>query len=680
MQPARIGDELVVDVDHLTGADGEHAVRGAVLVPTRDHDRAQIGDGVRVAAAALHAPSRRRGALGAAMLARLGVSAEAVSPMVTLVNGGTPGALPARLLDAIRGRVAGAAHSVLPEPIATLLSAIAFGVRGPLPRTTSVALQRSGLIHLVAVSGLKVAIVAGLAARAAGIWALPRRSRPLLIAAVVGGYVAVAGAGPAATRSAVMAITALTLREVGRRPAVIPLMAVTAALMVAVDPSVATETGFQLSFLGTLGIVLGAESLARRLPGPRLLVEPFAVTVAAQVATIPVTASAFGSLSLVGPLANAVTLPLLPVLLITAWSGAVLAAVAGPLAWLPLQAAGLLTGWAAAVANLSASLPGAAFDVGGWPRSWSWAAFAGAVVGSAAWVAALRSPPRASRPARPQPLPLPRWPLSGSRRRGVALTAAATAACLAGAAVVVAAGRPDGRLHVAVLDVGGGTAVLVDTSAGGRALVDAGSDPDRLQQALGPHFAPLSGGVDLVVLTGGERTVVAGLDGLSGRYLPQRLMLPDVPLGSGARAAVDRLRARGTDVVPVPVASPWTWGGAEWRCLAPAPPDVDGPAQPVCALQVVDAGTPVLIAGDLAPLAQEELAALHSTALRSRLLVAPAGGALAPALLDAVRPRMVAVPGRLPRGPAAGSGPPMSSTDKAGTLTYAGAAGELAAQ
>jgi hypothetical protein len=97
-------------------------------------------------------------------------------------------------------------------------------------------------------------------------------------------------------------------------------------------------------------------------------------------------------------------------------------------------------------------------------------------------------------------------------------------------------------------------------------------------------------------------------------------------------------------------------------------------------LQVVDAGIPVLITGDLAPLAQEELAGLHSATLRSRLLVAPAGGALAPALLDAVRPRMVAVPGRFPRSAAIASGASMRSTDTTGTLIYTGAAGDLAAQ
>src|SRR5258708_22014562 len=120
------------------------------------------------------------------------------------------------------------------------------------------------------------------------------------------------------------------------------LLAVTAALLLAVEPRLCADPGFQLSFLGTLGILLLAGPLTARLPGPRWLAEPFAVTLAAQLATVPVMASTFGVLSLVGPLANALVIPAAPLLVVLGWTGAGLAAVVPALGWPPLAAAGLL--------------------------------------------------------------------------------------------------------------------------------------------------------------------------------------------------------------------------------------------------------------------------------------------------------------------------------------------------
>jgi competence protein ComEC len=174
-----------------------------------------------------------------------------------------------------------------------------------------------------------------------------------------------------------MAGAALLAATGARRTDPLPMLALSAALMLGLAPNLVEDPGFQLSFLGTAGILLLASPIAARLPGPRLLVEPFAVTVAAQLATLPVMAGTFGVVAVVGPIANALVLPLLPVMIVAGGCGAILSAIHPAIGWLPLQLAGLGTSVVTAVARLVTAVPGAAIQVGSWPASWSIAEVAG---------------------------------------------------------------------------------------------------------------------------------------------------------------------------------------------------------------------------------------------------------------------------------------------------------------
>src|SRR5207245_2400195 len=66
----------------------------------------------------------------------------------------------------------------------------------------------------------------------------------------------------------------------------------------------------------------------------------------------------------------------------------------------------------------------------------------------------------------------------------------------------------DGRMHVTVLDTGSAPAVLLRTAHGRTALIDGGSNPALLIQALGRVLPPTTDHIDLVVLTGGEQPAV----------------------------------------------------------------------------------------------------------------------------------------------------------------------------
>jgi ComEC/Rec2-related protein len=675
----RAAAQVVVDVDGVESAEGRLDTRGGVLATLRTSSSVLPGDRVEVDATGLRAV---RGSGAELALSRDGIDAVAQSATLTLLSEGGP-SLP-RLLAQGRGALASAIDAALPEPAASLVTTLTFAIPRPLPPTLSAALRDSGLAHLLATSGLKVVLVAGMAGALLAALATPPRARLLLSAAAVGGYILLCGASPAALRSAAMAATGWALYGTGRSADPLPLLTAVAAAMLMVAPDLARDVGFQLSFLGTLGILLFAAPIAARLPGPRLLREPFAVTLAASVVTLPVMASTFGVVSFAGPLANALAVPLLAPLLVCGGLGAALSLLWPAAGLLPLQLAGALASMIGAIATWSAGLPFAALHVAGWPPLATATELVAVAAAVLTWRVARRR--RAAghhlldtavaaatdRPlARPH-LPAARRPHRLSRPAAVALSAAA--ALLAGSLLLVVANRPDGRLHLSVLDVGAARAVLVRTAAGDHALVDTGADPQSLLDALGPALSPLTRSLGLLVLTGGDRAGTGGLSGLAARYQVDRAVAPD-GLPAAARTALSTLADRGTAVTITAAATAWTWGGATWQLL-PLP----GAAHAVAALLVEDPTGSALLAGALDTAAQDELAGIEAQTLRADLLVAPPGGALVPALVAAVHPQSIAVPtarGARTTTTTLVAGPGVRRTGDAGTLTYAGGDGGL---
>lgn len=641
------GPPVVVDVARISDAATDVAAGGGLLVGGTTLPTVAPGDRVEVDAAGLRSPDRRPGPESMATLEREDVEAVAVSPLMSILSHGGPS--PPRAVAAAQTSLIAAVDAVLPEPQAALTLGVAFGIRQPLAADVRQPLQDAGLIHIVVVSGLKIVIVislVGLLARGLG-W--PPRRTLLLCAPVVAAYVVLSGAGPAAVRSVLMASTAAVAGLGGRRTAPLPMLSLVAALMLGVDPPLVRDVGFQLSFLGTAGIVVLADPLARRIPGPRLLVEPFAVTVAAQAATLPVMAGTFGVVALLGPVANALVLPILPVLIVLGGLGSLAATVAPAVAWPLLHLAGLGATLTVDVARVVTAIPDAAVHVSGWPPAWLAAEAAG--LATAAVTA---------------------WALRGSRR-GTMLAALAGASLVAACAAGFAASRPDGLLHVTALSTGAAPAVLVRAPDGSLALIDGGASPAVLVQALSRTLSPLEHHIDLVVVSGGEQAAIAGLAGLPGHYDVGAVLAP-AALNPGGLKVVAALQAAGA--VPVnPSARSWSWGGLRWRCLDFRAQQTD---RAMSVVSVRGGGGAVLVLGDAGAADQEDLAAAYGAGADADLVVGPPGGALAPALLSAARARTIVAPTAAGgHAAAAPAGYSVLRTGTQGDLRFDGGSGGL---
>ncbi|HYM50579.1 MAG TPA: ComEC/Rec2 family competence protein, partial [Candidatus Limnocylindrales bacterium] len=522
---------------------------------------ARVGAGDQVLlTGVLREPSRFEQFDYRTFLADEGIIAVLDSPRLVQSAPGSPDPLHAAIF-AIRHALIDAVDRTLPEPDAALVLGVVFGYRAALPTALDQAMIQSGLIHIVVISGLKVSLLARLVQRALGrVWP---RAAPIVALTAMVAYALVAGASAAALRAAAMGALVVIAGVVRRESQVYVSLALTAALMLGLKPALAHDVSFQLSFAGTLGIATMTDPIAARLRMmPGVLRDPFSATCAAEIATWPLMLANFHQVSVVGPVANALVLPLLPAIIVLGGLGALVAILVQPVGSTLLQGAGLIATWFQVVITWTAGLPGAAITAPYFPVRWLLAA--GVLNGGA--LAALK-------------LRVFLW-----QRR-----VWAGAGGLALIATVLLLVRPDGRLHVYALDVGSGSAVLVRTPSGEQVLIDAGPDPNLVAQALGRALPPTARRLTAWIVTGGRLDEIGGAQAILDRFQVDRVIIAEVkPWSVTLRALVDRaqtlgitvqttIAAVGVDgVVLEPMPDERTWlvwqGGA---ALAIVPPDTD---------------------------------------------------------------------------------------------------------
>jgi len=418
------------------------------------------------------------------------------------------------LLAGTRSALLGGLNAIVPEPEAALGAGILLGVRASIAPEINDAFATAGLTHVVAISGWNIAIVAALVAAAAR--PLERRpggrwSSATVAAATVAGYVLLTGASPSVIRAALMAGCMLVARMGGSRAHGASALELAALLMLLVAPPVLWDVGFQLSLLATAGLIWFGAPVERRLAQwPAWIREPVALTLAAQLTTLPVILVNFERLSLVAPIANVLVVPFVPVAMlfsaVAALAGVLNGALplpvigdaltwfAGGCAWLVLRVIGSL-------GSVVASLPYAAIDASvPAPLAAAWLP----ILALGSW--ALRSDVE--------------LPATESKPTGGAISAVARrvlrplpigGGLLIVLVIITVATRPDRLLHVTVLDIGQGDAILVETPGGATMLVDGGPDPELTLRRMGANLPFHARRIDIMVLSHPHQDHVAGL-------------------------------------------------------------------------------------------------------------------------------------------------------------------------
>jgi competence protein ComEC len=455
--------------------------------------------------------------------------------------------------EAIHDRAASGLGQGMPRREAALARGFVLGDDEEIDERTREDFRRSGLSHLLAVSGQNVTLLALLAMPLLGAFGVPLRQRLLWVLGLIAVYVPVAGAGPSIQRAGVMGALGLLATLAGRRGSRLYALAVAAGVTLAIDPAIAADVGWQLSFAAVLGILLLASPLQRSITSRigsgswrRALAEGMAMTIAATLATGPLIAFHFERLSTTTLVANLLALPAVAPAMWLGMCGAGLAQVPG----VPLEP----------LNGINALLLAYVAQVASWCAAPEWAElpvhFGGRGLIAGYLVLGLAV------------LVCRRWP-----RQVLALAAMAAALWLplpGGFGEGGAASAPAHGLRVEVLDVGQGDAILLQPAGAPAVLVDGGPPGDGLERKLE------QAGVDRLaaaVVTHDQSDHAGGIEELLGSMPVERLVF------ARARRRL-RSRAAAAGAVPRRVAagSELRSGGLRLRVLWPPPELLPGAA------------------------------------------------------------------------------------------------------
>jgi competence protein ComEC len=222
--------------------------------------------------------------------------------------------------------------------------------------------RASGLYHLLAVSGQNVILVAGGALLLGWIIGIPRWAGHLAALAAIAGYVLAVGAQASVVRASIAgalgSLAWLTARMTDRWH----VLLVGAAVLLAWNPYMLFDAGFELSFTAVAAIFVLAGPIRRRLDGyplPPFAAEAIAISTACGVATAPIMWLQFHAIPLLAVPANVLAAPAAAPMLELALIGSALAPVAPAATTVAAWLNGWLAAYLAACARLIGGLPGA---------------------------------------------------------------------------------------------------------------------------------------------------------------------------------------------------------------------------------------------------------------------------------------------------------------------------------
>jgi competence protein ComEC len=277
---------------------------------------------------------------------------------VHVISEGTPNWFFAQIIFPSKHFVLHIINTAMTGDAANFLIGLLLGDRTDMSADIKRAFVNTGTIHVLAVSGSHVVLVVAIIYTIFGLIRLPERSK--IIATILGVlyYMELTGATPSVVRASLMAIVVLLAKLFQQRTNVYNSLGVSAVILLVYDPLQMFDAGFQLSYAAVFSMVYFYPKLAlliKKVPESLeevkaidYVLKLFAISLSAQIGTIPFTAYFFGRVSLVSLAANLVVVPLVEIIVTvgfvavlvgtcSAWLSTCFSEVNNLLAWFTLK-------------------------------------------------------------------------------------------------------------------------------------------------------------------------------------------------------------------------------------------------------------------------------------------------------------------------------------------------------
>lgn len=509
---------LRIEVEAIDTGSGDMPASGLLLVRVPINETYEYGERIRLRGQ-LKTPPTGEDFSYRDYLARFGIHSYMTKSEVTRLPGNSGNFIYVQIFK-LKTKLLENTYRLFPDPEASLLAGILFGVQTGLSEKLQQAFKDTGTAHIIAISGFNIAIIAGIFF---SIFKNLTNERMGAVMAVVGifFYAFLVGGDAAVMRAAFMGSVSLFARQLGRRNMGMNALMAVALLMALINPLVLWDVSFQLSFFATLGLILYSEpfsNFTNRIIEKitkedtsaitRIINENVILTFAAQLTTIPIMAYHFNRISLVSLIANPFILPVQPAVMIVSGLAVLVSLIIYPLgqiiAWIALP----FSIYSIRVVELFALMPNGVIVLGD-SSIWFVLVFYAALLSVTFGWSNIRD-----------------WfQRTAGSLRAVALTS--TFILLFICMILVwraSATAGDGQFHVTFLDVGSADAVLIQTPEGRNILINGGASATDLSDELGRRLPLFSRKLDWLIIASTQENQLAALPRLVEIYPPENVL------------------------------------------------------------------------------------------------------------------------------------------------------------
>ncbi len=354
------------------GSGQNKKISGLVLVTAPLYPAFRYGDFLKITCS-LQAPAPFSGFSYDRYLARYDIYSLCYQPEIVKLGENYGNYFLAKIFE-FKNRLINLINLSLPEPHASLFSALLLGVRRTIPPELLQNFNTIGITHLIAISGQHIILIMNILMSIAPFFYLKRKVAFYLISFFIIFYITLIGFPASAVRAAIMGFLLLLAQYLGRLNKSAAGLIFVASLMIFINPKLLRDdVGFQLSCAAVLGLIYFLPIINRRLEfipeKLSIFSEALSMTIAAQIMTLPLIIYQFGRLSIISVLANVLIVPTMSIILPAGFLALLLASflpAASIYLFFPVY---LVLSYIIILTNFFASFPYAAVIVNFFPAS-----------------------------------------------------------------------------------------------------------------------------------------------------------------------------------------------------------------------------------------------------------------------------------------------------------------------